>query len=210
VVIGVMSNVVMMNFCYDVPVKLYSSHLLLMACFIVAPDAKRLLALIPPVPPAPRWTIAVRTAAVVLFVAWSIHDVDKLLHTIPPPESAPLYGIWNVEEMKIDGVVHPPLLTDGSRWRRVVFDSTRLMSIHNLDDTIVRYMYKDTGRALTMKNPKSGDVNLAYERPQPDTLLVNAMIKGRRLDATLHKDTKHKFLLTTRGFHWINEYPLNR
>ena len=33
----------MLNFAYDVPVKLFSLHLLSMAIFIVVPDAKRLL-----------------------------------------------------------------------------------------------------------------------------------------------------------------------
>ncbi|HET9225635.1 MAG TPA: hypothetical protein VFR31_03145, partial [Thermoanaerobaculia bacterium] len=45
VCIGVMSNVVMLNLSYDVPVKLYSSHLLLMAVFLAVPDLKRLASL---------------------------------------------------------------------------------------------------------------------------------------------------------------------
>ena len=39
---AVMLNVVMLNFCYDVPVKLYSANLLLMAVFLAAPDLGRL------------------------------------------------------------------------------------------------------------------------------------------------------------------------
>ena len=38
---GVMANVVMLNFCYDVPVKLASSHLLVMAIFLIVPDLRR-------------------------------------------------------------------------------------------------------------------------------------------------------------------------
>ena len=33
---------------------------------------------------------------------------------------------------------------------------------------------------------------------------------GRKLAATLHKVPTPPFLLTTRGFHWINEAPFNR
>ncbi len=43
VAVAVMTNVVAMNFCYDVPVKLYSSHLLLYALLLTLPDARRLL-----------------------------------------------------------------------------------------------------------------------------------------------------------------------
>ena len=42
VAVGALSNVVMLNFCYDVPVKLYSTHLLLMALFLLIPDAAAL------------------------------------------------------------------------------------------------------------------------------------------------------------------------
>jgi hypothetical protein len=44
VAIGVMTNVVMLNYCYDVPVKQYSTHLLLMGVLIAIPDVRRLSA----------------------------------------------------------------------------------------------------------------------------------------------------------------------
>jgi hypothetical protein len=40
---AVMLNVVMLNFCYDVPVKLYSLNLLLLAVFLTLPEAHKLL-----------------------------------------------------------------------------------------------------------------------------------------------------------------------
>src|ERR1044071_9511518 len=40
--VGVLSNVVALNFSYDVPVKLYSMHLLAMAIFLLLPDLRRL------------------------------------------------------------------------------------------------------------------------------------------------------------------------
>jgi uncharacterized membrane protein YphA (DoxX/SURF4 family) len=46
IVFGVMTNVMMMNFCYDVPVKLYSAHLVLMSVFILLPDLGRLFSLL--------------------------------------------------------------------------------------------------------------------------------------------------------------------
>jgi hypothetical protein len=44
VLIGVLSNVVAINFAYDVPLKVWSTHLLLTALFIAAPDVPRLTA----------------------------------------------------------------------------------------------------------------------------------------------------------------------
>ena len=40
--LGVLGHVAMLNFSYDVPVKLFSLHLLAMAVFLIAPDLRRL------------------------------------------------------------------------------------------------------------------------------------------------------------------------
>ncbi len=40
---GVMVNVMVLNYCYDVPVKIYSTHLVMMAVMIILPEAPRLL-----------------------------------------------------------------------------------------------------------------------------------------------------------------------
>jgi hypothetical protein len=42
VALGVMTNVMMMNFCYDVPVKIFSTHLVVMALMIICFDGGRL------------------------------------------------------------------------------------------------------------------------------------------------------------------------
>src|SRR6185369_10228156 len=39
----VLTNVVMMNFCYDVPVKINSSHYLVMCVVLLWPDLRRLV-----------------------------------------------------------------------------------------------------------------------------------------------------------------------
>jgi len=46
VAVAVMTNVVMLNYCYDVPVKISSNHLTLMGLLILTPDARRLLSLL--------------------------------------------------------------------------------------------------------------------------------------------------------------------
>src|SRR5207302_9553253 len=43
------------------------------------------------------------------------------------PKSA-LYGIWDVEQLSIDGQVHPAVLNDyDRRWRRAIFDASDSM-----------------------------------------------------------------------------------
>jgi hypothetical protein len=64
--IAVMTNIVMLNYCYDVPVKLYSTHLLLMAVLIVVPDLRRM------------WNVFVQNRATEPFAPVTIWD-DRVI-----------------------------------------------------------------------------------------------------------------------------------
>lgn len=66
----------------------------------------------------------------VLFIAWAIYSPAKegWQNQHQYGEKAPrpiLYGIWKVEEFRRNGQTIPPLLTDASRWRRIVITSAR-------------------------------------------------------------------------------------
>jgi hypothetical protein len=39
---------------------------------------------------------------------------------------------------------------------------------------------------------------------------VHGTMDGKKIELTLHKEPEPKFLLNTRGFHWITEFPFNR
>jgi hypothetical protein len=136
VTFGVMVHVAALNYCYDVPVKLFSTHLVLMSVFLMAPDLPWLAKVLVlgkrsvPRPIAPltpwrwlNWTLVVlRTLIVVAYVGTGLHGVYKMSKQFgdlaPKP---PLYGLWEVEEFARDGKDHPPLTTDADRWQRVVF-----------------------------------------------------------------------------------------
>ena len=227
--IGVMTNIVMLNFCYDVPVKLFSSHLLLMAVFLAAHDWRRLANLlllnrpVEPVAERPlfarrrldRGALVFRTLFVtlgtgfLLYQGWQANKVygDKA----PKP---PLYGAWNVEELETDGRVRPPLITDGSRWRWVVVDYPGFISIEPMVEKRQAYRLElDSARhTLTLTKPRDPRWKsvLAYREPQPGVLLLSGTFDGQKVRARLRRSTASDFLLVNRGFHWINETPYNR
>ena len=91
--VGVMLNVMLMNFCYDVPVKLFSAHLVVAGLCILQPDAGRLARMFlgtgavapravvaPPANRAARWVRRGLKAAFVFLVL-----------------VMPLYGYWSTE-----------------------------------------------------------------------------------------------------------------
>lgn len=136
VLAAVLTNVVMLNFAYDVPVKLFSSHLLVMAVGLLLIDIRRLLAVFwsnSSMPPVLRPLFASawanrfgRTVALLAvgFMALTTTTSNWQSYTTigngrPRPE---LWGIHDVTRFIYDGEERPPLLTDTVRWRALVVD----------------------------------------------------------------------------------------
>jgi hypothetical protein len=107
---GATFQVFLLNMCYDVPVKLMSGHLLLMALVLIAPDAKRLFSFfvlgrtVAPAPLVPlfgRWKwlnrtgLVVRTGAYLAFAASTLYQYyqDAKTDGIFAPEK-PMVGRW--------------------------------------------------------------------------------------------------------------------
>ena len=64
--------------------------------------------------------------------------------------------------------------------------------------------------ALTKRDDPAWKSSLVYQRPAPDRLTLEGTLEGHKVRASLHRVDESKFLLLTRGFHWVNEDPFNR
>ena len=51
---------------------------------------------------------------------------------------------------------------------------------------------------------------LTYQQASPEVITLTGAYNGSEITARLHRTEERKFLLTDRGFHWINEFPFNR
>jgi hypothetical protein len=218
-----------LNMAYDVPVKLFSFHLIVMALFLLAPDARRLanmlvlnrIADVSPVPPLGR-TPATRRAVVILQIVLGVYLVGMGMSRSATswstfgggaPRSA-LYGIWDIETMWIDSVERAPLITDYDRWRRVTFDRPTMMSFHRMDDSVVNYVVAvdESARTIGLTRPQDAawKASLSYERGAADRLVLSGTLDGHVLEMRLRLVDRNRFLLVSRGFHWVQEYPFNR
>ncbi|MGA9528998.1 MAG: hypothetical protein WBS24_12865, partial [Terriglobales bacterium] len=125
-----------------------------------------------------------------------------------------LYGIWNVDELSIDGQIRSPLLNDYGRWRRAIFDFPQTMSFQRMDDSLASYGASIDMAAQTIALTKSSDKNwkgkFAFQHPVADQLILDGEMDGHKTHMQLHIIDRNKFLLVNRGFHWVQEYPLNR
>jgi hypothetical protein len=219
--IGVMSNVVALNLSFDVSVKVYAAHLLLMALFLAAPDARRVAEFFTRRPRplferpwAHRGALVFRTLLVALFIYIGVTETLTFYRErISLDHRSPLRGVWNVDVLDVDGVRRPPLVTDAARWRRVVFDYQGQSSIFLMSDdrNLYRTKIDETKKTINFINRYDPqDVfGLAYARPNPTTLQLDGTVAGHALHAVCNLDQR-QYLLTTRGFHWINERAINR
>jgi hypothetical protein len=226
--IGVMTNVFMLNMSYDVPVKLFSLHLLLMSVFMAAPDLRRLAklflfrreAMLSADRPLFRrkWlnrTVLGLQLAVGLFVASAgLYMAHQMSKSMSETVGQQLYGIWSIEEYAVDGKVVPSLVTDQARWRRVFFENPTWLRVQTMNGQIQRFPLRldEAKKTLTVTrfDDQKWEANLSFEKPQSNLMVLSGQMDGHRIVVRLqHVDTP-KALLTSRGFHWINELPFNR
>jgi uncharacterized membrane protein YphA (DoxX/SURF4 family) len=229
VCIADMTQVFMLNMTYDVPVKLLSFHLLLMALFLAAPDLNRLADFFfrnRAVPPSTqpqlfqtRRANRIALAAQIVFGIWLLGMnayggwIDWHTYGSARTKSA-LYGIWNVDELSIDGQIRSPLLTDYDRFHRAIFDFPESVAFQRMDDTFAYYgaaiNANDKTIALTKRSDQNWKGNLTFQRVPPDRLILDGSMDSHKIHMQLQLVDRAKFMLVSRGFHWIQEYPYNR
>jgi uncharacterized membrane protein YphA (DoxX/SURF4 family) len=224
-----MTQIFMLNLTYDVPVKLFSFHLLLMALFLLAPEFQRLAdfffrnrTVAPCTQPqlfqtrrANRIAIAVQIVFGIWMIGTAAYGGWYEWHTYGGgrPKSA-LYGIWNVDELSIDSQIRSPLLTDYDRWRRVVFDFPEAMAFQRMDNSVAYYTVainvNDKTLALTRVSDKNWKGNFTFQRVAPDQLILDGEMGSHKTHMQLQLVDRSKFMLVSRSFHWVQEYPVNR
>jgi hypothetical protein len=226
IAIAVMSNVVMLNFCYDVPVKLYSAHILLMAAFLVLPDAQRLLDVLLFNRPtaarefahsvlSPRWRMARNIAKYVFLLSAVVSQVVTCMRdSRMKDDKHELYGLYEVEEFSRNGTNEEAALANKTRWRSLTVNEYGGIWVRKMDDTRVflRATTDEKTKAITFTVPKANATpdTLACAKQDDGHLVLEGKIGDDALVVKLKKLPLPEFQLVTRGFHWIQEFPYNR
>ncbi|HRI19536.1 MAG TPA: hypothetical protein PLA68_01225 [Panacibacter sp.] len=226
----VAGNVMAINYFFDVPVKLLSTMLVVMSLFLLAKDAKRLLNFLvlnktaePSNIAIPefkkKWMnicLVVLKYAVLLFVFYSniSGGIDGLKEYGDDAPKAPLYGIYNVETFIKNNDTLPPLKTDTLRWNKLIVSWQGYAGVKMMNDSsqsyafepdtiakkIVMYNYDDTARKSLF----------TYSIPEKDVMILSGKWNQDSVTISMKKYDLNNFLLVSRGFHWVNEYPYNR
>jgi hypothetical protein len=215
ILLGVLGNVVLLNFCFDVPVKAYSTLLLLGAAYLVWPDARRLadfFLLNRPVEPAEPGTarlsprgrriwLGSKAAIIALLVGTMLWQGWSFYRTRTPP-LAGFYGVeqftgarpWETAELTWYGFF--VRRKDGSR-------AQFQLGPHDA-------MKKTLALRGSYVDGTNGKSWVLTEEPFDGGLILEGSLDDGPFSARLRRSARPEFLLEARGFHWVSEHSYNR
>jgi hypothetical protein len=221
-----MIQVFALNMTYDIGLKLVSFHLIMLALFLVAPEASRLADFFFRDRPtgaskqAPLFKTAYANRVAVAFqIVFGLYLVGMYAYINVrfwdvggggKPKS-PLYGIWNVESISVDGETRGALLNDyDRRWRRVIFDTPNIVAFQRTDDSFARFgAVVDPSRrtvSLTKGGSRNWAANFNFERPSADRLILDGEMDGYRIRTELQLVDFGTYRLLNSTFRWVRPH----
>ncbi|MBT8234005.1 MAG: hypothetical protein HKN51_11555 [Saprospiraceae bacterium] len=217
---AVMFNVFLLNMCFDVPVKLFSAHLLFFSLYLLYFYKVRIYKFLLTSESIPEmasygihWSKEAEKVILILkrifvFILVSLIIGSPLglgdFISSNKKENFELEGLHNI--INFEGYRKNKLL-DGKKWLKVIFRNNIGMNIL-FDDETKEYL---TVNIDTSENTiDDGSDGLLHYNINEDTIQINGMWKGDSLSIRSIIKLKEDFLLNSRGFHWINESPFNR
>jgi hypothetical protein len=221
---GVFLNVMMLNLCYDIPVKIFSIHLFALSLFLLAGDAGRLLNFFVfnrptpaawVAPPLPwRWRIAqltLKSVFILLFALLPFYQYLQGQAMVQAPAKGRLTtGVFEVERFETAAP-----LPDSLRWKDVVFETYPGGSIATTD-TLLRQRYRRGYFAYTLDSAHSTIAfkkmaadslplfTLRYAQPDTNHVVLRGTIRHDSVLIALRRQRRH-FQLAERQFHWLSE-----
>jgi hypothetical protein len=220
--IFVCGNVMAVNYCFDVPVKLMSTTLVLMCVFLMFRDFYRLRDFffrnktaapsnLSPHRFKTQWKNWVLIGIKTVLIGYVLYaNVYMAFYWGSPDDQKkpPFYGVYKVETFIKGKDTLPPLTTDTTRWNKLVIDGTA--NVQLMGDSSIGYQFAlDTiHHHFVISRHK---YILRYNILKPDTIMLQGTWKSDSVQIKLVKQPmSSSFPLMTRGFHWVTEQGYNR
>lgn len=230
--VGILMNIFAMNVFYDVPVKIYSFWLMLIGIYLLSDDAKRLwqfFVLNQATQPTAeikvfvdkKWfkigRLVLKVVFIGVFCIVQFYNNWQASAPISAPKSA-IYGPYKVEKFERNNV--EATAADTLRLQEVFIDrrgADDMIYVTNEDGLRKRINFELDSTKHTIR---MGDYRVAitdttqytfsYEQPNAETLSLKGKLKNDSIRILMKRMNRKIFLLSTRGFHWVNEVPFNK
>ncbi|MBS1577835.1 MAG: hypothetical protein JST09_21225 [Bacteroidetes bacterium] len=229
---AVFLNVMMLNLSYDIPVKLYSMHIVFLCVFLLVNEWNRVICFFLLNRQAPactiyyypftqKWMKVTRIVLKIMFIIIAVglqfyNTLDYYKQAFPPEVKQDIWlGVYAVEKFTVNKDTIPVSPTDTIRWQDVIFDKGNLGSIKT-SDTAYRQRYKRAYFYYTLDSTKhmldfrkfQGDslaiASFYYEQPDSSTVYLRGKQRNDSLYITLKRLNRH-FQLAEKQFHWLSE-----
>jgi hypothetical protein len=223
----ILVNVTLINFSYDVPVKLFALHIDLFCIILLWPyitlifhfffSQKTSLSLYNEKQHFPvlieRFRNPIKLFLILIistsYVKSSILNMRTFGDAVEKP---PLYGIYETEVFKVNSDTISTMTKDSLRWDKLIIDPQGSM-IRPMEGNDTYYSTEtDTINKIlklhSFKDPKN-DYYLRYSETS-NSLTLSGKLRTDSLFIILTKKNLNDFLLLNRGCHWINNEPMNR
>jgi hypothetical protein len=225
----VCTTIFVMNLCFDIPVKLFSFHLLLFATYIASDDLKRIVHFFftnKPVTgaenpyffdyyPKLKKGLAVFKFVLLGFVFYTNYvDVKKRYKEYGMGAIKPaLYGIYNASTKIVNGDTIPLVYNDTAHWKQLVIAYKDFALVRLLNDSNRRYNFKIDTVLKNIEYYTIKDTSIKYKAKYEfanNFLKLRGLVKQDTVEMIFKRYDEKKFLMNSRGFNWINEFPFNR
>ena len=222
ITMAAMSNVVMLNYTYDVPVKLFSTHLFLIALFVISPNIRQLYGLFflnqaakmanpDPIIFREKW---MRPTWLVLKTFLIVGAPILILHEewVRKPDEAHLKtnGTYIVNQFERNGQRLPLEIGNSLVWRKMILENGEAR-IFKLNDSLALFKTKIdlTNQRLAFQSISNNPEQfiLKFEQKSEKQFIMKGTYLGDSITVYFTRKSKSDYKLINRGFHWINEYP---
>jgi hypothetical protein len=223
------SNVMAVNYFYDVPVKILSTHLVLMALFLLAHDIKKLflffftnnaVKLVTIKQPIYKNNWFKPSALIVKYVLIGfvliyggigvLNSVSVYGDLAKKPEN---YGLYEITHFEKNSKTIPADENNESRWKYIMIEREGSLQIQKMDRSKLFFKTEidslTSSLKLTSYKDSTDSFKLKLKNTEP-TFSLETLYKGDTIKAYGNTIKKEDFLLMNRGFNWVNEYPFNR
>lgn len=222
-------NVMAVNYFYDVPVKILSTHLVIMTLFLLSRDLRKVLEFLVTNKQVEKLTIiaqpklkkgiriglnVVKSLIIIYVLGYGFYDTmeRKESYGLNKPKP-PLYGVYEVTNYVVNGDTLTDFRSD-KRWKNIRIEREGSIQIEKMSKKRENFSIEidSTANGRIKFIPSSGDSDSFdfYYTKTKNTLDFNFIHKNDTIYGQTTKMGEDKFLLVNRGFNWINERPFNR
>ncbi|PWT76271.1 MAG: hypothetical protein C5B59_06950 [Bacteroidetes bacterium] len=224
---GVFSFVVLMDFCFNVPVRLLASHLLIISLFLIVDDGQKLANIFflnKPTQPTsypvlinnPGWRKAFLYLLAILGICLLFTTIFKAIDSeksfgLKSPK-VPLYGVYKTIYFIRNKDTVAPLATDSLRWKLLVIDGNSYNQSgiiqFNSDKRSAYTVKADTATGIISMQSRvdtTEKYSIHFEMQDDRRLHLMGRFKQDTVEILMDKYELDNYILHKEKFKWISD-----